>query len=87
MPRLFKREMSCSEIMEVLQSYLDGETDASVARKVASHLRECKRCDTESGVYDRIRQSLGNREIEVDPQVMEALTEFGRNLAQDGPSN
>ncbi|MEL7158075.1 MAG: zf-HC2 domain-containing protein [Actinomycetota bacterium] len=76
--------MSCAEVMEVLQAYLDGEVDTARARQVAGHLSKCGWCDTESQVYDRIRTSLAGREIEVDPQVLRALTDFGRNLARDG---
>ena len=36
--RLFRRGMSCSDVLEVLQSYLDGETDSNVARLVAESI-------------------------------------------------
>lgn len=85
--RWFNRQMSCAEVMEVLQAYLDGEVDAASARQVAGHLSNCDRCDTESQVYARIRASLAVRQIEVDPQVLASLTEFGRNLARGGPTS
>ncbi len=83
--RLFRKDLSCQEIMEVLQSYLDGETDAAVARDVAGHLGKCHHCEVESQVYDRIRSSLGQRQVAVDPEVMQALNAFGQQLMQDGP--
>ena len=83
--RLFRKDLSCQEIMEVLQSYLDGETDAAVARDVASHLGKCHHCEVESQVYDRIRSSLSHRQVAVDPQVMQALNDFSHQLMENGP--
>lgn len=80
--RFFKRGMSCSEALEVLQSYLDGETDADVARQVASHLEACEKCDRESDVYRRIKTSLGRRQTAVDPEVMDALSRFGERVVR-----
>lgn len=71
---------SCGEIMEVLQSYLDGEIDAKTARKVAEHLEGCTRCDRESQVYQTIKTSLASRRRPVDPEVMAALRQFGQQL-------
>lgn len=83
--RLFRKELSCQEVMEVLQSYLDGETDAAVARDVAAHLAKCPLCEGESQIYDRIRASLSHRQVAVDPQVMQALNSFSQQLIQEGP--
>ena len=71
--------------MEVLQSYLDGETDTAEARKVAGHLHECDHCDSESQVYERIKSSLTNCRPDVDPEVIAALTEFGEQLQSTEP--
>lgn len=71
---------SCHEIMEVLQSYLDGEIDADTAKKVAEHLESCTRCDHESHVYRTIKISLANRRRPVDPEILAALRQFGQQL-------
>ncbi len=71
---------TCEEIMEVLQSYLDGEIDADTARKVAGHLDVCTECDRESQVYETIKASLASRRHEIDPQVLAALRQFGETL-------
>jgi anti-sigma factor RsiW len=81
--RLFRRGLSCSEVLEVLQSYLDDEADADVARQVAAHLRDCDRCDRESQVYVKIKASLAGRRRPVDPQVMAALNRFGQELLNE----
>ncbi|MGI9616893.1 MAG: anti-sigma factor family protein [Acidimicrobiales bacterium] len=82
MRQLFRRGMSCSQVLEVLQSYIDGETDEETARNVLAHLDRCERCDRESFVYRRIKVSLSSREIVVDPEVMAALTRFGERVAR-----
>lgn len=80
--KLFRRGMSCSDVLVVLQSYLDGETDPEVARQVAAHLHRCDRCEQESEVYDRIKTSLSRRRPYVDPDVMYALTQFGHRITE-----
>ena len=81
--KLFKRKpggLSCGEVMEVLQSYLDGEIDAETANKVSGHLDQCVDCDLEAGVYDRIRSSLAARTEPVDAGVLQNLEAFSQRL-------
>jgi anti-sigma factor (TIGR02949 family) len=75
-----RRGPSCEEILEVLQSYLDGETDEETAKQVAVHLGECTECDRESQLYRRIKSSLISRRRPVDPEILNALHEFGDEL-------
>lgn len=82
MAKLFRRGRSCGDILEVLQSYLDGETSSDVARQVASHLGRCDRCERESAVYDKIRESLSRQRRDLDPTVMAALAQFGERLTR-----
>lgn len=81
-----RRGPSCDEIMEVLQSYLDGETDEQTAIKVASHLDDCTECDRESKVYQDIKASLATRRKPIDPKIMSALRQFGDELVA-GPTD
>ncbi len=80
---LFKREkhVSCEEVLEVLQSYLDGETDADTAVNVSTHLDKCKQCEPESAVYRRIKSTLNMTADDVDPTVLSRLENFGQRLA------
>jgi len=80
--QLFRRGMSCSEVLEVLQSYIDGETDEETAHKVLAHLDRCHKCVNETYVYRSIKVSLTSRQLAVDPEVLAALTRFGERLAQ-----
>ncbi len=78
MMRMFRRRkgMSCDQVMEVLQSYLDGETDTETARNVASHLDVCDDCGPESSVYVNIKKSLAAQREDVDPEILETLRNF-----------
>lgn len=81
--KMFRRGRSCEEILEVLQSYLDGEIDAETARSVAVHLHDCTECDRESQLYQIIKASLAARRRPVDPEVLDALRRFGDQLVVD----
>ena len=81
--RLLRRGMSCTEVVKVLQSYLDGETEPEVARAVARHLGACLHCDQESQVYADIKASLQRRRGDVDPEVLAALRDFSQQLVDD----
>lgn len=76
----FRSGPSCDEIMEVLQSYLDGEVDAETARKVAGHLEICTDCDSESEIFRSIKTSLANSAAPVDPEVLASLRAFSDRL-------
>lgn len=75
-----KKGYSCDDVMQVLQSYLDGETDVETARKVAAHLDDCQDCDLESSVYAGIKASLATRAEPVDAAVMDTLRDFSNRV-------
>ncbi len=84
MIKLFRRRKTgptCDQVMEVLQSYLDGEIDVETARAVAAHLDECDQCGPEAQVYAHIKVSLRERSAPVDAEVLAGLEAFGRRLA------
>ena len=76
----FRGGPSCDEVMEVLQSYLDGEVDADTAKEVAEHLNSCTDCDAESAVYRNIKASLAESAEPVDPDVLASLKAFSDRL-------
>lgn len=79
---VFKRQKqpSCDDVLEVLQSYLDGETEAKVARRVAVHLHKSANCEPESAIYIRIKETLHYTSCDVDPTVLSRLEQFGQRL-------
>ena len=77
-----RRRLSCEQVMEVLQSYLDGETDVETARKVLAHLDQCEGCSLESTVYSQIKVSLRSRPEMIDPEVLDSLRQFAERVSR-----
>ncbi len=86
MMKLFGRRppggMSCHQVGEVLQQYLDGHIDADRARRIEEHLEECRRCGMEADTYERIKATLAARRPEVPAESVDRLREFGERLAR-----
>ena len=82
--RWFRRRsgLSCDEVMVVLQSYIDGETDVDTARAVAAHLADCADCDLESTAYRRIKVSLASTAEPIDADVLASLRNFSDRLVR-----
>jgi anti-sigma factor (TIGR02949 family) len=84
--RLFGRTptdaMSCHQVGEVLQQYLDGEIDADRARRIEAHLDECRRCGMEADTYDRIKATFAAQRPRVPTESVDRLREFGARLAR-----
>ncbi len=84
-PRLMwgtKEMASCMEVMRVLQSYLDGQTDEVTARRVSKHLEACRRCGLEAVTFREIKASLARRSTGPPPTAVESLRDFGAALAE-----
>jgi anti-sigma factor RsiW len=76
------RAMSCHQVAELLQTYLDSELDDDRARRVAAHLDDCRRCGLEAEVYEALRDSLQRRALLWEDEPVERLREFGQRLAR-----
>ncbi len=74
--------MSCHQVGEVLQQYLDGHIDADRARRIEAHLEECRRCGMEADTYERIKSTLAAQRPEVPAEAVDRLREFGERLAR-----
>ncbi len=84
--RLLQRlrgELSCQDVLEVLQSHLDGEVDARTARRVAAHLDKCNPCHHEAAVYEEIKAGLARRRRPVDSEILDQLGAFGLRLTEE----
>lgn len=73
--------MSCHQVGEVLQHYLDGHIDEDRALRIEAHLDECRRCGMEADTYRRIKSTLATRRPEVPAESLDRLREFGERLA------
>ncbi|GAC1311864.1 MAG: hypothetical protein NVSMB12_00860 [Acidimicrobiales bacterium] len=81
LPRGSREDATCREVMRVLQSYLDGQTDEVTAQRVARHLEKCRRCGLEASVYLEIKISLARRALPVEAVTAARLRAFGERLA------
>ena len=77
-----RRPMTCGEVGQWLQHYLDGELDERRSGRLAAHLEDCKRCGLEADVYDQIRRSLVGHRAEVPAESIARLREFGARIAR-----
>jgi anti-sigma factor RsiW len=76
--------MNCMQMARILQVYLDGQADEVTARRVSTHLEDCRRCGLEAAVYREIKRSLSRRETLADEAVAR-LRGFGEALARGEP--
>ena len=74
--------MSCHQVGELLQQYLDGQIDADRAGRIEAHLDECRRCGMEAETYERIKATLAAQRPDVPAEPLDRLREFGQRLAR-----
>jgi anti-sigma factor RsiW len=70
------------EVMRVLQSYLDGQTDELTARRVVRHLDGCRRCGLEASTYLEIKAAVARQAAPLDEAPLQRLRDFASSLAQ-----
>ncbi|MEZ5343430.1 MAG: zf-HC2 domain-containing protein [Acidimicrobiales bacterium] len=79
--RLKRRKgYSCHQVLEVLQSYLDGEVDESVARSVILHLDMCEQCAHEAELFRRIQAAIAAQANDIDAEILDRLETYAMNL-------
>jgi anti-sigma factor RsiW len=78
--------MSCQEVAEVLQQYLDREIEPGLARRVTVHVEACDLCAVEVHLFTEIKSELARKGDErVDPAVLDSLQRFCRDLLTGPP--
>lgn len=77
-----RKQMSCHQVGQVLQSYLDDELDDDAARKLAAHLEDCRRCGLEAETYEALKASLRRGPAGLADEPVTRLREFGERLAR-----
>ena len=73
-------QMSCSEANELIQAYLDHNTDPATGALVAEHLGDCPPCESEFAVYQRILDALSRCRPDVPSDTAERLHKFCTSL-------
>lgn len=77
-----RRQLSCHQVGQVLQTYLDEELDGATAAKVAAHLEDCRRCGLERETYEALKASLLKVPGDLGEAPVARLREFGERLAR-----
>ena len=77
-----RKQLSCHQVGEVLQTYLDGELDDATTAKVHAHLEDCLRCGLEAEAYAALKASLQRGPAELADASIARLREFGERLAR-----
>jgi len=63
----------CHQVAKVLQSYLDGETEAPTSRIVAEHLEVCRKCGLEASTYLAIKTAIAANAADMTPVDNDAV--------------
>ena len=74
----------CHQVAKVLQSYLDGETEAPTSSMVAEHLEVCRKCGLEASTYLAIKTAIAASAREatpVDNDAVARLRDFADGLS------
>ncbi len=75
----------CHQVAKVLQSYLDGETEAPASSMVAEHLEVCRKCGLEASTYLAIKTAIAANSPEstpVDNDAVARLRDFADGLGE-----
>lgn len=73
-------QMSCSEANELIQTYLDHNTDPDTGALMAEHLGDCPPCESEFATYQRILEALGRCRPDLPSETAQRLQQFCTSL-------
>jgi mycothiol system anti-sigma-R factor len=62
----------CTEVLDRIYAYLDGELDATDQSKVRQHLEECGPCLREYGLEDAVKKLVRKRCCDPAPDGLRA---------------
>ena len=75
-------QLSCRDVANVLQGYLDGELDELLARRVTRHLEMCVRCGMRAETYVEIKRALRHSTGSPPQDALHRLRAFAQDLAE-----
>jgi len=61
-------EVDCSEVLETVYLYLDGEIDHAELGRIRGHLDECSPCLREYGIEREVKQLVARSCCETAPE-------------------
>jgi anti-sigma factor RsiW len=72
--KLFRRELACIEVVEMVTDYLEGTLSARKRRLLEQHLTGCDGCDAYLEQMRRTIETTGRlREEDIPPELEERL--------------
>jgi len=72
--KLFKRELACIELVEVITDYLEGAMPARKRRLLEQHLTACDGCEAYVEQMRRTIETTGRlRQEDIPPELEERL--------------
>ena len=74
-------EMPCTEVLDRIYAYLDGELDASDQSKVRQHLDECGPCLREYGLEEAVKRVV-QKHCSCDPAPAELRAKILVRIAE-----
>jgi len=70
-------DLTCTEVQDTLEAYLDGELDADTSASVASHVESCSMCQDEIRFVQAIRDALHELpRPEPPPKILDAVEAY-----------
>ncbi|MEM6274885.1 MAG: zf-HC2 domain-containing protein [Myxococcota bacterium] len=70
--------LTCSQVLEHLSAYVDGELEPELVARIERHLAGCHWCERFGHDFNRLLQNFRNHEKtapKLDPKVTERLLE------------
>jgi len=77
---------TCSEVLDILEAYLDGDLEPNPVARIEAHLRDCPACAHEHREALRIRDELrALPELDPPPRVMATALQAADRGRDTGP--
>ncbi len=65
-------DLDCSDVVEAVYLYIDGELNADVIDNIRSHLDECSPCLREYGIEQEVKALIARSCCETAPDALRA---------------
>lgn len=75
--------LRCSEVLERLSDYLDGEIDEAMRAKIVAHLEGCEQCEQLGGEMGRALGDLRDLLASPEPIPDDARARLKRRLDEE----
>jgi anti-sigma factor RsiW len=79
-------ELTCQQVGELVQSFLDDQLDEATARRLTRHLDMCRVCGMEVDTFRAITKALRDRNQLTDEAALARLHDFAHRLTRSEPT-